>query len=102
MLLLIVAAIGTDGLQPMKAYESTADQHYHETDESASIEWEPRAGCMYEATNEMWLCYVEGCNPDIPSSFCLRNVFCDFDEHFCERHKDCLLEMPCYGPCFGG
>jgi len=102
-LLLIVAAIGTDGLQPMKAYHSTADQHYHETDESTSIESQQTIGCRWEPGHQLMMCWVDGCNPSVnPHHFCFRNIFCDHDHGFCERHRDCLLEMPCYGPCFTG
>ena len=83
-------------------YHEKDDQHYHEKDESASISWEPRIGCSWEPGHELWMCWVEGCNPDNHNHYCFRHVFCDGDLGYCERHKDCLIDLPCYGPCWWG
>ena len=66
-LLLIVTAIGIDGLQPMTAHRSNADQHYHQREKDAKVDIEDdvaprqRVGCMKEAIYNTWLCYEEGC-----------------------------------------
>ena len=110
-LLLIVAAIGIDGLQPSR---SNADQHYHHHEENAKadiedntddedgvIASEPRVGCVLEPGHGIYLCYMEGCNPDNPKHYCFKYIHCNDNPLVCQDYRDCMERQPCYGPCWG-
>lgn len=99
-LLLIVAAIGMDGVQPMTTHQRTADQHYHEKDADVDIAWEPRVGCAHDWVYDLWFCWREGCNPDNPAHYCFQYMHCQDNRDICQEYKHFLEVLPCFGRCW--
>ena len=104
-LLLIVAVIGIDGLQPMTAHRSNADQHYLQKDAKVDNEndiapRQERISCMYDWYYDLSFCIIEGCNPNRPRDYCFKYLHCEENRNICEQFRECVEDLPCFGPCY--
>ena len=91
-LLLILAAVGIDSLQPMRANLSNVDRHYYQPNARLQepvvgleitgkltvdgVATSETVGCSYHPGMARRFCWKYGCNSDKPTDWCWLPVYC--------------------------